>query len=98
MAARSTPVSSPRVCLPSRSACRPLRAPPARAALRLRTACSAAMAPPYGFLGLGIMGEAMARNLLKLGCGVVVYNRSADKARRGAALRFATGAWTGRAR
>ena len=36
---------------------------------------------PYGFLGLGIMGEAMARNLLKLGAGVVIYNRSADKAR-----------------
>ena len=39
------------------------------------------MAPPYGFLGLGIMGEAMARNLLKLGQGVVIYNRSSDKAR-----------------
>jgi len=25
------------------------------------------------------MGEAMARNLLKLGCGVVVYNRSPEK-------------------
>ena len=34
-----------------------------------------------GFIGLGIMGEAMARNLLKLGAGVVVYNRSADKVR-----------------
>ncbi len=51
-----------------------------RAAVRSATV-TAGMAPPFGFLGLGIMGEAMARNLLKLGHGVVVWNRSADKAR-----------------
>ncbi len=39
------------------------------------------MPKPYGFIGLGIMGDAMARNLLKLGNGVVVYNRNAEKVR-----------------
>lgn len=36
-----------------------------------------------GFLGMGIMGEAMARNLLKSGLfkAVYVWNRSADKVR-----------------
>lgn len=33
----------------------------------------------YGFLGLGIMGRAMAANLLKAGYDVTVWNRSADK-------------------
>ncbi|KAL2632759.1 hypothetical protein R1flu_004238 [Riccia fluitans] len=33
----------------------------------------------YGFLGLGIMGLAMAKNLLKLGVPLTVWNRSADK-------------------
>jgi len=32
-----------------------------------------------GFVGLGIMGEAMALNLLKLGQPVVVWNRNAEK-------------------
>lgn len=32
-----------------------------------------------GFLGLGIMGRAMAANLLKAGFEVTVWNRSADK-------------------
>lgn len=32
-----------------------------------------------GFIGLGIMGEAMARNLLKTGCKLVVWNRSPAK-------------------
>lgn len=38
-----------------------------------------------GFLGMGIMGEAMARNLLKSGLfkAVYVWNRSADKVRCG---------------
>jgi 2-hydroxy-3-oxopropionate reductase len=33
----------------------------------------------FGFIGLGIMGSAMARNLLKAGFPVTVWNRSADK-------------------
>ncbi len=54
----------------------PTRRPHSRRALSV-----AAMAAkkPVGMVGLGIMGEAMARNLLKLGQGVVVWNRSADK-------------------
>ena len=34
---------------------------------------------PLGFVGLGIMGAAMARNLLKAGFNVTVYNRSKAK-------------------
>ncbi len=34
-----------------------------------------------GFLGLGIMGTAMARNLLRAGWPLMVYNRTADKAK-----------------
>lgn len=33
----------------------------------------------YGFLGLGIMGQAMAANLLNAGFDVTVWNRTADK-------------------
>ncbi|ACN15974.1 putative oxidoreductase family protein [Desulforapulum autotrophicum HRM2] len=33
----------------------------------------------YGFLGIGIMGRAMATNLLKAGFDVTVWNRSAEK-------------------
>ena len=33
-----------------------------------------------GFVGLGHMGQAMARNLLKAGHRVTVHNRSRDKA------------------
>ena len=33
----------------------------------------------YGFLGLGIMGQAMAANLLKAGFDVTVWNRTAEK-------------------
>ncbi len=33
-----------------------------------------------GFIGLGNMGSAMARNLLRAGHEVTVYNRTADKA------------------
>jgi 3-hydroxyisobutyrate dehydrogenase/2-hydroxy-3-oxopropionate reductase len=33
----------------------------------------------YGFLGLGIMGKAMAVNLLKAGFDVTVWNRNPDK-------------------
>lgn len=32
-----------------------------------------------GFVGLGIMGSAMAANLVKTGFKVTVWNRSADK-------------------
>ena len=41
------------------------------------------MAPSIGFLGLGIMGEPMARNLLKSGkfSSVTVWNRTASKVR-----------------
>ncbi len=38
------------------------------------------MPPTIGFLGLGIMGTAMAHNLLKAGFPLVVYNRTAAKA------------------
>jgi len=33
----------------------------------------------YGFLGLGIMGKAMAANLLRAGLPLTIWNRSADK-------------------
>src|SRR5215210_2868766 len=33
---------------------------------------------PIGFIGLGIMGKPMARNLAKAGYDLVVYNRSRD--------------------
>jgi 3-hydroxyisobutyrate dehydrogenase-like beta-hydroxyacid dehydrogenase len=33
----------------------------------------------YGFLGIGIMGEAMVTNLLKAGLDVTVWNRTPDK-------------------
>ncbi|HET7094170.1 MAG TPA: NAD(P)-binding domain-containing protein, partial [Thermomicrobiales bacterium] len=36
------------------------------------------MAERIGFIGLGIMGKPMARNLAKAGYELVVYNRSAD--------------------
>ncbi len=40
----------------------------------------------YGFVGLGIMGSAMAKNLLKAGFGVTVWNRSKEKCAELAAL------------
>ena len=40
----------------------------------------------FGFLGLGIMGSAMAKNLLKAGFQVTVWNRSQDKCAELAAL------------
>src|SRR5258705_13188886 len=39
------------------------------------------MAEPVAFLGTGIMGAPMARNLLKAGFQVRVWNRPPDKAR-----------------
>ncbi|RNC64962.1 MAG: NAD(P)-dependent oxidoreductase, partial [Desulfuromonadales bacterium] len=33
----------------------------------------------FGFIGLGIMGSAMAKNLVKAGFGVTVWNRSPEK-------------------
>lgn len=36
--------------------------------------------PVVGFIGLGIMGQPMARNLLKAGFGLVVYTRTRPKA------------------
>ena len=38
------------------------------------------MAEKIGFIGLGIMGKPMARNLMKAGYELVVYNRSREKA------------------
>ena len=36
-----------------------------------------------GFVGLGTMGEPMARNLLRAGTPLLVWNRTPDKARAG---------------
>ena len=38
------------------------------------------MAKAVAVIGLGIMGSGMARNLLRAGHEVAVYNRSRDKA------------------
>lgn len=38
------------------------------------------MKPTIGFIGLGLMGKPMARNLLKAGYPVVVWNRTAARA------------------
>ena len=38
------------------------------------------MSERIGFIGLGIMGQGMSRNLLKAGFAVTVYNRTASKA------------------
>ena len=38
------------------------------------------MSKTIGFIGLGIMGKPMARNLMKAGYPLVVYNRTASKA------------------
>ncbi len=38
------------------------------------------MAEKVGFIGLGIMGKPMARNLMQIGHELVVYNRSREKA------------------
>ena len=45
-----------------------------------------------GFIGLGHMGAGMARNLIKAGHEVTVYNRTPEKARAlaGAGARLAT--------
>ncbi len=40
----------------------------------------------YGFLGLGIMGQAMAANLVRAGLDVMVWNRTAEKCRSMAEL------------
>ncbi len=37
------------------------------------------MKPKVGFMGLGIMGSAMAANILKAGYPLMVYNRTPDK-------------------
>ena len=41
-----------------------------------------------GFLGLGIMGKAMAANLLRHGFRVTVWNRTLSKVRDPSLLRF----------
>ncbi|WP_224961731.1 NAD(P)-dependent oxidoreductase [Geomonas subterranea] len=46
----------------------------------------------YGFLGLGIMGSAMAKNLIKAGFKVKVWNRSPAKCEEFAALGAAVAA------
>jgi 3-hydroxyisobutyrate dehydrogenase len=43
------------------------------------------MAGPVGFVGLGIMGSRMAANLRRAGFDLVVWNRTAETARRWAA-------------
>lgn len=43
-----------------------------------------------GFVGLGIMGTPMARNLVDAGYELVLYNRTRGKAERVAAGRGAT--------
>jgi 3-hydroxyisobutyrate dehydrogenase len=43
------------------------------------------MAGPVGFIGLGIMGSRMAANLRRAGFDLVVWNRTAETARRWAA-------------
>lgn len=40
----------------------------------------------FGFIGLGIMGSSMARNLINAGFGVTVWNRSPEKSKGLAAL------------
>ena len=40
------------------------------------------MAGKVGFVGLGIMGRPMARNLMKAGYELVVYNRTKEKAQK----------------
>jgi len=40
------------------------------------------MKKKIGFIGLGIMGRPMARNLIKAGFEVIVYNRTASKAKQ----------------
>ena len=42
---------------------------------------SVAAKPKVGFIGLGIMGQPMALNLLKAGFPLTVYNRTPEKAR-----------------
>ena len=37
------------------------------------------MSTPIGFIGLGIMGQGMVRNLLSAGFEVTVWNRTAEK-------------------
>ena len=44
------------------------------------------MKPKVGFMGLGIMGAAMAANVQRAGFPLMVYNRSADKAEEFAEL------------
>ncbi|PNH09751.1 putative oxidoreductase GLYR1 [Tetrabaena socialis] len=75
------PFSAAVAAVPRAPASRPLSARPARSAL----ACHAELvvaAPSktvLGFLGIGIMGVAMTRNLIKAGYQVVVWNRNPDK-------------------
>jgi 3-hydroxyisobutyrate dehydrogenase len=45
-------------------------------ALSLRSILSTENLPKIGFIGLGLMGKPMARNLMKKGYAVTVYNRS----------------------
>lgn len=43
---------------------------------------SANASEPIGFIGLGVMGEPMALNLLRAGTPLLVWNRSVDKSER----------------
>ncbi len=48
------------------------------------------MSETVGYVGLGIMGMGMARNLLKAGFPLSVWNRTASKAEAGASTSEAT--------
>jgi 3-hydroxyisobutyrate dehydrogenase-like beta-hydroxyacid dehydrogenase len=45
----------------------------------MRTGEHAVMLPKTGFLGMGIMGRAMAENILKAGYELMVFNRTPEK-------------------
>jgi 3-hydroxyisobutyrate dehydrogenase-like beta-hydroxyacid dehydrogenase len=51
-----------------------------------------------GWLGLGIMGEAMCTRLVKAGTKVVVWNRTQAKVREGSGLRAVVASATERRR
>src|SRR5207302_6433304 len=57
---------------------------PAQAA-RVRRGPAGLMTERVGFIGLGIMGSRMAANLRRAGFELVVWNRTAEKARAWAA-------------
>src|SRR5687767_4008204 len=59
---------------------RPGRRPGFRRADHLTKSPGGRMAEKIGFIGLGLMGQPMARNLMKAGYELIVYNIPADRA------------------